>query len=99
MADELQHDARRCFMSFKLLQFSPQASTHAVRMRIIPERWTEGYEYSRGVRFLPAWMEDEYDASGKRHVNWGALSGLALSLAISGSFWIGIGLLVARIVK
>jgi len=86
-------------MSFKLLQFSPQASTHAVRMRIIPERWTEGYEYSRGVRFLPAWMEDECDASGKRHINWGALSGLALSLLISGSFWVGIGLLVARIVK
>ena len=86
-------------MSFKLLQFSPQTSTRAVRMRIIPERWTEGYEYSRGVRFLPAWMEDESDASGKRHINWGAIYGLALSFAISGSFWVGIGLLVARIVK
>jgi len=86
-------------MSFKLLQFSPQTSTRAVRMRMIPERWTEGYEYSRGVRFLPAWMEDESGASGTRDINWGAISGLALSFVISGSFWIGIGLLVARIVK
>ena len=86
-------------MSFKLLQFSPQTSTRAIRMRIVPERWTEGYEYSRGVRFLPAWMEDEGGASGKRDINWGALSGLALSFVISGSFWVGIGLLVARIVK
>jgi hypothetical protein len=88
-------------MSFKLLQFSPQTSTRAIRMRIVPERWSEGYEYSRGVRFLPAWMEmeDEGGASGKRDINWGALSGLALSFVISGSFWVGIGLLVARIVK
>lgn len=86
-------------MSFKLLQFSPETSTRAVRMRMIPERWTEGYEYSRGVRVLPAWMEDEGGASRKRHVNWGAISGLALSLVISGSFWVGVGLLVARVVK
>lgn len=86
-------------MSFKLLQFSPQTSTRAIRMRMIPERWTEGYEYSRGVRFLPAWMEDEGGASAKRHINWGAVSGLALSFVISGSFWIGVGLLVARLVK
>ena len=86
-------------MSFKLLQFSPETSTRAVRMRMIPERWTEGYEYSRGVRFLPAWMEDEGGVSGKRHVNWGAISGLALSLVISGSFWAGVGLIIARIAK
>ena len=86
-------------MSFKLLHFSPQTSTRAVRMRMIPERWTEGYEYSRGVRFLPAWMEDESDRSGERHINWGALFGLALSFVISGSFWVGIGLLIARMVK
>ena len=86
--------------SFKLLQFSPQTSTRAVRLRMIPERWTEGYEYSRGVRFLPAWMEeDEGGTSEKRDINWGALCGLALSFVISGSFWVGIGLLVARIVK
>ena len=86
-------------MSFKLFQFSPQSSTRAVRMRIVPERWTEGYEYSRGVRFLPAWMEDEGGASGRRHINWGALSGLALSFVISGSFWVGVGLLLSRLVK
>jgi len=68
-------------------------------MQIVPERWTEGYEYSRGVRFLPAWTDDDGGASGKRDINWGALSGLALSFVISGSFWVGIGLLVAHIVK
>lgn len=88
-------------MSFKLLQFSPQASTR-VRMRIVPERWTEGYDYSRGVTFLPSWMEiDSYysEQTGERRINWGAISGLALSLAISGSFWVGLGLLVVRALK
>lgn len=101
MADELQYDARRCFMSFKLLQFSPQASTRAVRMKMVPERWIEGYEYSRGVRFLPAWLEDDSDFAGgtRRHIKWAAISGLALSVAVSGGFWVGVGLLIARIVR
>jgi len=88
-------------MSFKLLQFSPQASTRAVRMKMLPERWTEGYEYSRGVRFLPAWLEDEFDSAHGtgRRIKWGAISGLALSVVVSGGFWVGVGLLIARIVK
>jgi hypothetical protein len=87
-------------MSFKLLQFSPQPSTR-IRMRNVPDRWTEGYEYARGVTFLPSWMEDSepsWDAETRR-VNWGAISGLVLSLAIGGGFWVGLGLLVARAVR
>ena len=88
-------------MSFKLLQFSPPESTRALRMKIVPERWTEGYEYSRGVRFLPAWLDNDSDFGERtgRRVDWGAMSGLALSLAISGGFWLGLGLLIARVVK
>lgn len=85
-------------MSCKLLQFSPQASTRAVRMKMISERWPEGYECSRGVGFLPAWMDND-SGETRRHINWGAISGLALSLAISGSLWAGIGLLIARVVR
>lgn len=88
-------------MSFKLLQFSPQTSTRAVRLRDIPERWTDGYEHSQGVKFLPAWLDDDSApaSTGKRRTNWRAISGMALSLVISGGFWAGVGLLIARIVK
>lgn len=88
-------------MSFKLLQFSPQTSTRTVGLKMVPERWTEGYEYSHGVRFLPAWLEDDSDfAEGHgRQIKWGAISGLALSVVVSGGFWIGLGLLIARLVK
>jgi hypothetical protein len=102
MAEELQQRARRCFMSFKLLQFSPQTSTRAVRMREVPERWTDGYEHSQGVKFLPAWLDDDFapaSKAAKRRIHWGAISGMALSLVISGGFWAGVGLLIARVVK
>ena len=84
-------------MGFKLLQFSPQASTR-VRMRAIPERWTQAYEYSR---ILPSWMEVDAPSwnSQERRINWGAVSGLALSLAIGGGFWVALGLLLARALR
>ena len=88
-------------MSFKLLQFSPQVSTR-VRLRQVPERWTQAYEYSRGATYLPSWMELDSEPSWdseKRRIDWGAVSGLALSLAIGGGFWVGLGLLVARALR
>ena len=87
-------------MSYKLLQFSPQASTRAVRFRNIPERWSSGYPGD--TQFLRSWVEDDSDTTQRgahRRINWGAISGLALSLAISGSFWVGMGLLIARVAK
>lgn len=88
-------------MSFKLLQFSPQASTR-IRMRAVPEHWTQPYEYSRGATYLPSWMEVDSDPAWdaeKRRINWGAVSGLALSLAIGGGFWVALGLLLARALR
>ena len=97
MADELQSDTRRCFVSFKLLQFPPQPSTRAVRMTAVPARWVapEGCMVDAG--FLHSWLEDEDANSGlsPRKLNWGAISGLVISLSISGAFWIGVGSLIA----
>jgi hypothetical protein len=87
-------------MSFKLLQFSPEASTR-VRMRAVPERWTSSYEYSRAANALP-WVEADHDSiwdDENRRLNWGAISGLAISMAIGGAFWVGLGMLVARALK
>lgn len=88
-------------MTFKLLQLSPQTSTRALRMRAIPERWISGYAYPEDMGFLRSWMEDDSceSADGTRSINWGAISGLVLSLAISGGFWAGVGFLIAHFVK
>ena len=88
-------------MSFKVLQLSPHAaSTRAVRFNVVPERWTSGYPGESS--FLRSWVEDDSDFAGavaQHRTNWGAISGLALSFAISGGFWAGLALLVTRVLK
>lgn len=87
-------------MSFKLLQFSPQSSTRALRMSEVPERWISSYAYPQDMGFVRAWMQDDsYPLDGlQKQINWGAVGGLALSLAVSGIFWAGVGLLIAHFV-
>jgi len=97
MADELQSDTRRCLMSFKLVNFPPQASSRAMR---VPMRWMCLESGLGGSRFLSSWLGDDNDSDHRsRRINWGAIAGLALSFAISGGFWAGVGLLIARHVK
>lgn len=97
MADELQSDTRRCLMSFKLVNFPPQASSRAMR---VPMRWMCLEKGLGGSRFLSSWLGDDNDSDQRRRrINWGAIAGLALSFAISGGFWAGVGLLIARNVK
>ena len=84
-------------MSFKLLQFPPQVSTRSMR---VPLRWMtlDGCMGANG--FLGSWLDDEHDPDqGQRHLNWGAIAGLAISFVISGGFWAVVGVLVARALK
>ena len=88
-------------MSFKLLQFPPQPSTRAIRMTAVPARWVSQEGCTGNAGFLHFWLEDEDTNSGlpPRRLNWGAMSGLLISLSISGAFWIGVGSLIARFVR
>ena len=97
MADRLQIDARRCLVSFKLLQFPPRTTTRAMRA---PMRWV-GWDGSMGgAGFLSSWLGDDNDSAQQRQgVNWGAIAGLAIAFMISGGFWAGVGVLVARVLK
>ena len=84
-------------MSFKLVNFPPQASSRAMR---VPMRWMCLESGLGGSRFLSSWLGDDNDSDHRcRRINWGAIAGLALSFAISGGFWAGVGLLIARNVK
>ena len=85
-------------MSFRLLQLSPQASARVIRMRVIPEPWSSPSVYSRELDFVKSWFEhDESSAEGR--TNWGAISGLALAVLVSASFWMGVALVVQRVWK
>jgi hypothetical protein len=48
--------------------------------------------------FLQSWFayDPELDA-GSTGINWGAISGLALAIAISVSCWVGVAWAVARV--
>jgi len=87
-------------MSFKLLQFSPQERTGVIRMRGVPEAWGPRRRAS-DIGFLSSWLEDDSnDASIEpRPINWGAISGLALSIAISAAFWTSAVLMIERILR
>ena len=84
-------------MSFKLQQFPPQASTRSVRARV---RWVDLDGTLGPNDFLSSWLGDNVDSdTPPQHLNWGALAGLAIAFVISGGFWAGVGLLIARAVK
>jgi len=87
-------------MSFKLLQFSPEMSTRTVRIRAVPDYWRSGYHHPLDVGLGGSWRSDfERPERKKSGMNWGAISGLAVSLVVSGGFWAGMGYIISRIVK
>ena len=84
-------------MSFQLLQFPAHTSTRTMR---VPLRWVGMDECMGGTRFLSSWLGDHNDSDEQREgINWGAIAGLTISFAISGGFWAGVGVLVARALK
>jgi hypothetical protein len=52
--------------------------------------------YSPGAGFLQSWIEDDESNAPKR-TNWGAISGLALSVVVSAGFWTGLAVLIQRV--
>ncbi|MGA2099720.1 MAG: hypothetical protein ABSG34_01395 [Candidatus Sulfotelmatobacter sp.] len=83
-------------MSFRLMQFPPQSIGRVIRMKAIREPWSGPSVYSHGGGFLQSWIEDE-DSDTTKRTNWGAISGLALSVVISAGFWTGLALLIQRV--
>jgi hypothetical protein len=101
LASELQMAMRRCLMSFRVLQFPAEGTTRVLRMRVIPEHWSTPSGYSPEISFFQSWFEDDSRPDGQNEykINWGAVSGLALSVVVSASFWAGVGLLIARLAQ
>ena len=88
-------------MSYRVLQLSPQSSTRTNRRRIL-ESWKAPSTNVLDMGFLPSWFEydpelDEGSAAAR--TNWGAISGLALSIAFSATFWVGVAWVVGRVWK
>ena len=87
-------------MTFRVLQFPAEESTRVIRMKRIPQSWMGSYSYREDSGFLSSWLDDWNEGEGgSRRINWGAISGLALSVAISAAFWTGVALFIERLVR
>jgi hypothetical protein len=92
---------KRCFVSFRILQFPAEGTSRVLRMRAIPEHWSTPSGFSPEIGFFQSWFQDDSRIEGQNigSVNWGAVAGLALSVVVSASFWAGMGVLIARFVS
>lgn len=79
----------------KLLPFSPRTSNRVLRMRAIPGSWFGSQFATRQPDFVDVWLEP--DETIQQPINWGAISGLALALLVSGGFWAALALLIQRV--
>lgn len=81
------------------IRLSTLTSTRALHRMIAfqDSRSTSGIPSDMG--FLPSWFKHDSSLSGDSHghLNWGAISGLALSLAVSASAWAGVAWIVTRV--
>ena len=87
-------------MNCKVLHLSPQASTRVTRRQIAGEISWRIASAPLDMGFLQSWFQDDPDldeGDTRRHINWGAILGLGLSIAVSASFWLGIAWMVERI--
>ena len=95
-------------MSYRFTQLSPQ-STHGMNLKIavhgpadeLKEKlWNTSGKF-KDVQFLRSWFEldTEVDRDGRSGAkgNWNRLYGFAVMAVVSGSFWVGVGLLIARL--
>ncbi len=88
-------------MNSRMYQLRPAASTRFIRLTATSRRWISAYGDASDIGFLGSWFEDDSPQIGgaKRPTNWGAISGVAISLAISGTFWAGVAIAVARVLR
>jgi hypothetical protein len=84
-------------VSFRLLLSSPKPSTRIIRIVAIPQQWCAPSPYA-DLGFFRLWFEDD-ERTVTNCVNWGAISGLALSLVVSSACWAGLALIVERVWK
>jgi hypothetical protein len=64
-------------------------------MKAIPQQWLAPSSFTPQVGFVRLWLEDD-DNAVANCTNWGAISGLALSVLISAGCWAGLVLFVEK---
>jgi hypothetical protein len=89
-------------MNFSILQF-PRQNSRVIQAKAIPPAWLDSYVFGHEDEFVGARLNDDHSEGGRfslpDRINWGAIYGIGLSLAISASFWAGVALCIQRLVR
>jgi hypothetical protein len=89
-------------MSNTVSKLFSQAGTGSTRLASACLPWRAPAGSLRDIHFLRTWIELDSQKSptgSGKSINWSKVFGLTLVLGVSGGFWAGVGLLVARFWK
>jgi hypothetical protein len=87
-------------MSYRVLRLSPRASTGFTHRRsIVQDRAGSPAVLPIDAGLFQSWLKSgcDLDDTDTLRTNWGAISGLALAVAVSASFWAGLVWVVERV--
>jgi len=82
------------------IRLSTLRSTRAIHRMIAFQDSRRASAMASDMGFLPAWFKHDSsvgESGAHGHLNWGAISGLALSLTVSASAWAGVAWIVTRV--
>jgi hypothetical protein len=89
-------------MNFRILQF-PQQNSRVIHVKTISPALIDSYAFAKDNGFLSSWLDDNHSEVDRsrlpRRINWGAISGMGLSLAFSAGFWVGIAVFLGRLLR
>ena len=88
-------------MSGKLLQLSPRTGTRFTSNQVVAQGSTNALSAkSLDMGVIQSWIEADSDFDEFQDgVNWRAISGFALAVAISASCWAGVAWVVTHILR
>ena len=84
------------------LQLSPISGSRQSQIDVASHERRQGQQGNwEDAEFFRSWLDYDSDAepNRKRGTNWNLVLGLALAVAVSAAFWVGAGVLFARIWK
>ena len=98
-------------MSYGISQLSPHASTHGTRLKIVARGADTTVRQSfQRIQLLqqvePGFFESDFvepdwaaEVGVEERTRWSVLLGAVIVVGISGGFWTGVGLIVARLLR
>jgi hypothetical protein len=89
-------------MSYRLQPFPTSGTRESRPGQPLAEPWSAPRLKPEDAKFFRSWFVYDFDPKTIHphgRVNWGLVAGLGLATAVSVSFWVGVGLMIAHFWK